>query len=152
MRLCLLSLTLLLGCTQEEEQTFDRFNAEGETLEVHVGDQTVGELTSIALNSSTGAVEIGSASIDPDAGPSGTVHLLEVEILEDFVHQVDRVSVEIDASDRGIQSYDLNADSADEALYRLEIESVAGEGESRTDIIEVQVWDISGDTDGDSPS
>ena len=152
MRLLFFPMALVLACTQDEGISYDRFNAEGEILEVHVGGEDVGELASITLNSSTGAVEVGAASIDPDAGPSGTVHLLEVEILEEFVHQVDRVSVEIDALDRGVQSYDLNADSADEALYRLEIESVAGEDEIRTDTLEVQVWDITGDTDGDSPS
>jgi hypothetical protein len=153
MRVFLLSTVLLLGaCSQEEENIYDRFNGSNDVIEVQVGAEEIGSLAVIDLNSSTGAVVIGSASIDPDAGPSGTVHLLEVAILEEYIHQVDKVSVEIDAADRGIQSYDLQADSADESLYRLEIESVADEGETRTDILEVQVWDISGDTDGDSPS
>jgi hypothetical protein len=151
MRLALLPAVLLLGaCAEDAETSYDRFNAEGETLSVSVGDEEPGELLSIDLHSSTGAVLIGVASVDPDAGPSGTIHLLEVQILEDFVHQVDKVSVEIEAPERGIQTYTLQGDSADEALYRLEIESVAGDGELRNDTLEIQVWDLSGDLD--SPS
>ena len=43
---------------------------------------------------------------------------------------------------------DLNADSAAESLYRIEIESFSEENELRTDEIEIQVWDLSGDSDG----
>lgn len=142
---------MLLGaCTEETSTAYERFNADGEVLSVSVGDEDFGTLVLIDLHSTTGAVVIGTASIDPDAGPSGTVHLLEVEISEDYVHQVDKVSVEIDAAGRGIQTYTLMGDSADEALYRLEIESVAAEGELRTDQVEVQVWDLSGDADSSS--
>jgi hypothetical protein len=146
-RLILFSCVALLGaCTEDTESAYDRFNAEGEVLSVSVGDEEVGVLALIDLYSSTGAVLVGTASVDPDGGPSGTIHLLEVEIADEFVHQVDKVSVEIDATDRGIQTYTLKGDSADEALYRLEIESVADDGELRNDQLEIQVWDLSGDS------
>jgi hypothetical protein len=87
MRLALLPAVLLLGaCAEDAEISYDRFNAEGETLSVSVGDEGPGELLSIDLHSSTGAVLIGVASVDLDVGPFGTIHQLEVQILEDFVH------------------------------------------------------------------
>jgi hypothetical protein len=146
-RLTFISLVALLGaCTEDSESIYERFNAEGEVLSVSVGDEEVGTLALIDLYSSTGAVIVGTASVDPDGGPSGTIHLLEVEIADDFVHSVDKVSVEIDATDRGIQTYTLKGDSADEALYRLKIESVAADGELRIDQLEIQVWDLSEDS------
>ena len=151
MRLFLVTCFMVaVACTDDSEPAYEQFNAQGEVLEVQVGEPEVGEMALIELHSSTGAIRIGDASIDPDAGPSGSVHDLEVRILEDYVHQVDRVSVEIDAGDRGSQSYDLQADSADEALYRLEIQSFAQDSEQRTDVLEIQVWDLAGDQDGES--
>ena len=149
-RLFWVGLLGITACAEDSELVYDRFNASGETLEVDVGAEELGEMSSIELQSSTGAVTIGQATIDPDAGPSGTLHMLEVEILEDYVHQVDKVSVEIDSGDRGVQAIDLIADSAAESLYRIEIESFSEEGELRTDDIEIQVWDLTGDSDGES--
>ena len=149
-RLFWVGLLGVAACADDSEVSYDRFNATGETLVVDVGAEELGETASIELQSSTGAVIIGEASIDPDAGPSGTVHLLEVEIQEDYVHQVDKVSVEIDSGERGSQVIDLMADSAAESLYRIEIESFSEEGEMRTDELEIQVWDLAGDTDGES--
>ena len=146
----LLSLLVLGACSEDAEVAYDRFNATGEGFDVVVGTSELGEMVSIELLSSTGAITIGQASIDPDSGPSGTLHLVEVEIAEDYVQQVDRVSVEIDAGERGVQTIDLLADSAAESLYRLDIESFSEEGEERTDVIEIQVWDIAGDADGES--
>ena len=145
--LVVLSGIALGACTEGDEVVYDRFNALGEGFDVGVGAETVGELAAIELKSSTGAVLVGAASVDPDAGPSGTLHLVEVQIAEAFVHQVDKVSLEIDAGDRGVQTYDLMGDSADESLYRIEIESVADDAETRTDVFEIQLWDVSGDTD-----
>ena len=147
-RLFWFGLLGITACAEDTELTYDRFNATGEILVVDVGAEELGEMASIDLQSSTGAVSIGRASIDPDAGPSGTLHLIEVEIAEAYVHQVDKVSVEIDSGERGLQVVDLNADSAAESLYRIEIESFSEENELRTDEIEIQVWDLSGDSDG----
>ena len=149
-RLFWVGLLGITACAEDSELVYDRFNASGETLEVEVGAEELGEVSSIDLQSSTGAVTIGQATIDPDAGPSGTLHMLEVEILEDYVHQVDKVSVEIDSGDRGVQVIDLLADSAAESLYRIEIESFSEENEMRTDDFEIQVWDLTGDSDGES--
>ena len=149
-RLLWVGLLGAAACAEDTEVAYDRFNATGEIIEVDVGAEELGEVASIELQSSTGAVTIGQASIDPDGGPSGTLHLLEVEIQEDYVHQVDKVSVEIDSGERGVQVIDLNADSAAESLYRIEIESFSEEGELRTDQFEIQVWDLAGDSDGES--
>ena len=118
-------------------------------MEVQVGEAEM-EMWLFRVAFFHGAIVIGEASINPDAGPSGSIHDLEVQILDEYVHRVDRVSVEIDAGERGVQTYDLNADSADEALYRLEIQSFAEDSEIRTDVLEIQVWDLIGDQDGES--
>ena len=146
--LVVLSGMLLGACTEGDEVLYDRFNASGEEFSVEVGSETLGDLATLELKSSTGAVVVGSASVDPDAGPAGTLHLIEVQVEDDFVHQVDKVSVEIDAGERGVQTYDLLGDSADESLYRIEIESVADDAETRIDVFEIQLWDVSGDVDG----
>ena len=109
-RLFWFGLLGIAACAEDTELTYDRFNAPDETLAVDVGTEELGEVASIDLQSSTGAITIGQATIDPDAGPSGTLHLIEVDILEDYVHQVDKVSVEIDSGERGVQVIDLNAD------------------------------------------
>ena len=84
-RLFWVGLLGITACAEDSELVYDRFNASGETLEVDVGAEELGEMSSIELQSSTGAVTIGQATIDPDAGPSGTLHMLEVEILEDLI-------------------------------------------------------------------
>jgi hypothetical protein len=138
------------ACTDDTGPAYEQFNAQEEVMEVRVGEAEIGDVALLELHSSTGAIVIGEASINPDAGPSGSIHDLEVQILDEYVHRVDRVSVEIDAGERGVQTYDLNADSADEALYRLEIQSFAEDSEIRTDVLEIQVWDLIGDQDGES--
>ncbi len=144
----LLSL-LLFGCTPDEEIVYEQFNADDDALSVEVGSASELEAISIDLHSSTGAVVVGQASVDPSGGPSGTVHTLTVEVYDDYEHIVDRASVRTDSGDRGVDEYDMEGDSADEGLYVLELTSVASDGESRTDKLTIRLWDVDGDDDGD---
>jgi hypothetical protein len=95
-------------------------------------------------------VVIGSATVSPGGGPIGTTHDLVVVIDDAYEDKVDRVSVRIDAGDRGEDEYDLDRDSADEGYYKLSMVSVGEEGEVREDRFTIKVWDEDGDADGDT--
>lgn len=144
-------LLLLLGaCDTEEEETYVQFNADDDTLSVDVGAAELGESSSIDLHSTTGEVVIGTATIDPSAGPIGTEHALVVVISDNYEHLVDRVSVRTDSGERGEDEYDLLGDSADEGYYKLIIVSVGAEGEQRTDTLTILAWDVEDDEDGEA--
>lgn len=148
-RLALLALALV-ACDEAEEETYVQFNADDEQLTVEVGASELGEAESIDLHSTTGEVLIGTATVDPSAGPIGTEHALVVEILDAYEHMVDRVSVRTDSGERGEDEYDLVPDSADEGFFKLVIVSVGAEGEQRSDTLTILVWDVEGDDDGES--
>ena len=138
--------SLCVSCTDDSGTTYEQFNASGEELAVAVGGD-VGEIQQISLFSTTGTVEIGTASVEPDSGPVGTMHTVEVVIFESWAHMVDGVDVSVDSGERGEQEFSLVADSADEGQYRLELTSAGFEDEARTDILTLFVLDIVGDAD-----
>ena len=138
--------SLSVSCTDDSGVTYEQFNASGEELTISVGGE-LGEIQQISLFSTTGTVEIGTASIDPDGGPVGTLHSVEVVILDSWAHMVDGVDISLFSSERGEQDFSLVADSADEGLYRLELTSAGFEDEARTDILTLLVLDIVGDAD-----
>lgn len=140
---------LLFGCDPDEEVTYEQFNAPDDALSVEVGAASELDESSIELHSSTGAVVVGTATVDPGGGPSGTVHTVTVEVYDDYQHIVDRASVRTDSGDRGVDEYDMTGDSADEGYYVLELTSVAGDGETRTDTLTIRLWDVEGDDDAD---
>ncbi|MDG1478308.1 MAG: hypothetical protein P8R54_01895 [Myxococcota bacterium] len=134
-------IAVLLACTEGEENAYTRFNSESDQLTIQVGTEELLEAVSVSLYSTTGTVEIGSASVDPGGGPIGTIHTLTVEVFDDWENEVSRVSVRTDSGDRGEDEYDLEADSADEGLYLRELSSVGDEGESREDTFSIYVWE-----------
>lgn len=139
---------LICACGDTDEDTWVLWNdTDQDVLEVQVGATELGDAASIELHSSTGALVVGTAGVDPAAGPSGTLHTFTVQVDPTYADQVDRVSVRIDSGERGVDEYDLRQDSADEGLYVLELQSYAGEGEQRTDTVTVRLWDLSDDTD-----
>jgi hypothetical protein len=141
------SLPLLCSsCTGDEGVVYEQFNADGEQLTVTVGEE-IGELQQIPLFSTTGTVEIGSASVDPDGGPVGSIHTVEVTIFEEWAHIVDGVDITVVSQERGEQEFSLISDSADEGLYILEVTSAGYEDEARTDTFTLFVLDIVGDAD-----
>ena len=147
-------LAVLLACTEGDEVTYAQFNADTDLLTIQVGTDEVLDPATISLYSTTGTVEIGTASADPGGGPIGTEHTLTVEIFDDWENDVSRVSVRTDSGDRGEDEYDLEADSADEGLYQIVLVSVGEEGESSEDTFTVRVWENDStdttDTTGDT--
>jgi hypothetical protein len=139
-------LAVLLACTESDEVTYAQFNAETDQISIQVGSGEVLDATSVSLFSTTGTVEIGTATADPGGGPIGTEHTLTVEVYDDWENDVSRVSVRTDSGDRGEDEYDLEADSADEGLFQIVLVSVGDEGESREDTFTIRVWE-NGSTD-----
>lgn len=141
-----------LSCGEDDEPTYVQFNADDDELTVEVGADEVGPAETIDLHSTTGEVVIGTASVDPDAGPIGTEHVIRVQIDPAYENIVDKVTVRTDSDARGEDEYDLVADSADEGFYKLTIVSVGAEDEHRTDTLTIKVWDVEDDDDGEPGS
>lgn len=137
------SLALLLACTESEETEYTLYNGEADEVQVEVGVPTryvadaegneVAETVSTVLTSSTGAVEIGTGTVDPSAGPVGSLHRVVVQVADEYAADVDRVTVRTDSGDRGDDVYELERDSAGEGWWVFELESVGEADEVRTD-------------------
>lgn len=136
----LAAVWLLLGCASEEETVWEQYNSGGESVDVQVGTADVLNPVQVPLTSSTGAVEIGVATVTPGGGPIGTLHDVLVEVYADYDSDVDRVSVRTSSGERGEDEYDLVQDSAGDGFWLLQIESVGEEGEQRTDTFELRLW------------
>lgn len=142
-----LLLVVLGACTEDDEVTYEQFNADDDEITIAVGGELLDAVT-VELHSTTGEVVIGSASVDPGGGPIGTEHTILVQIDDAYEDEVDRVSVRAKAEGRGDDEYDLQGDSADEGLYKRTLVSQGEEGETREDTFVIRVWDIVDDTDG----
>lgn len=145
-------LAVLLACASDEEVIYTQFNADTDLLTIQVGTTDVLDPSSISLYSTTGTVEIGTATADPGGGPIGTEHTLTVEVYDDWENDISRVSVRTDSGDRGEDEYDLEADSADEGLFQIVLVSVGDEGESREDTFTIRVWEDDSTDSEDSSS
>ena len=138
-------LLALFACTEEEAPTYTQYNDDADSVIVDVGVETrmvtdddgstVVETVSTPLTSSTGALEVGTATVSPSAGPIGTTHTLLVEVGADYSPDVDKVTVVTDSGDRGLDEYELEKDSAGDGVWFLEIESIGAEGEVREDTL-----------------
>lgn len=139
----LAALVLLAGCSEETETEYVQYNGDGDAVQVEVGVPTryvtddegseVAEVVATVLRSSTGAVEIGTGTVDPSAGPIGSVHRVVVQVYDDYATDVDRVAVRTESGERGEDVYELERDSAGEGWWVYELESVGEDGEERTD-------------------
>ena len=132
-------LFALLACEQSEEVDYSQFNLTEDQIIVSIGGETTADADTI-LHSSTGIVEVGSATLSPGGGPIGTTHNLTVIVSDEYEDLVSRVSVKIDSGDRGEEEFELVSDSADEGLHMLDIVSVGDEGELRDDILYIRLW------------
>jgi hypothetical protein len=147
----MLGLALLFACTQDDEPTYVRYNGDADSVEIQVGVETVyvtddageevAETATVPLTSTTGAVQLGTGTVDPSAGPIGTIHTITVYVLDDYAGDVDRVTVRTDSGDRGEDEYDLERDSAGEGWWVFELESVGDEGEVRTDTFTFNLYE-----------
>jgi len=141
--LALVSLLGLAACDQAEEVTYVQYNASGELLTIQVGAETLLEPSSIELNSSTGSVVVGTATVDPAGGPVGTEHTVTVEVSDDYENDITRVTVRTDSGDRGEDEYELEGDSADEGFWKLTLVSAGEADEVREDTFTVRLWESS---------
>lgn len=140
------ALVLLSACEVVEEVTYTQYNGDDQSVSIEVGTDTryvldtdglseVPEVSSVVLTSSTGAVEIGTATVSPSAGPIGTIHTARVEIVDEYAGEIDRVTVRTASGDRGEDEYDLERDSAGEGYWLFELESQGEDDEQRTDTL-----------------
>ncbi|MCO4747750.1 MAG: hypothetical protein KC912_23340 [Proteobacteria bacterium] len=110
-------------------------------IDVEVTDSSeAGEAVTIDLHSTTGAVLIGSAVLDPGSGPVGTEHSLIVDVGDAWQEDVGRVAVSADSGDRGVELFELRQDSADHGVWVLTLTSSGVEGEARTDQLTVRLF------------
>jgi len=138
-----LALALLsTACTEPVETTYEQFNADDDVLSIEVGVDDLLDPLSIELWSNTSEVVVGAAEATPGGGPAGTLHEIIVTVSQDYKDIIDRVTVRTDSGERGEDEYDLTQDYADEGIYKLELQSVADEGEIRTDTFTVRLWDV----------
>jgi len=135
-----LLLLLAIGCKDEEEVTWVAYNSDADRLEIEVGAADLLDPVQIPLTSSTGAIEVGTATVTPGGGPVGTIHDVLVEIAEDYDSDVDRVSVRTESGARGEDEYDLDQDSAGEGVWLVQIQSVGEADEQRTDTLHILLW------------
>jgi hypothetical protein len=134
---------VVAACDTDTETKWDQYNADDNTVDVQVGttcDPSPCDPVETTLTSNTGAVEVGSGTVDPGGGPIGTLHTVEVVVSDDYAEDVGRVTVKTDSGDRGTDEYDLVKDSTGEGYWTTEIESVGEEGEVRTDTLTFRLY------------
>jgi hypothetical protein len=133
-------LLLATACATSNDEGFIAFNAEDESLDILVTvEPAVDEVATRVLNSTTGAVEVGTVTVDPAAGPVGTDHTIIVLVDDLYEEQVERVTIRT-SGDRGDQSHLAVQDSADHGLWKVVVTSLGAEGETRTDTFTTRLW------------
>ena len=130
----------MVACDEETSTSWAQYNADDESITIAVGNAELLPLVSTTLHSSTGEVDIGTASVDPGGGPVGTTHVVKVELSDEYADDIGRVSVRTDSGDLGEDEFDLAADSTGEGIYKIEIVSVGGNDETRDDTLTFFVW------------
>lgn len=135
----------LASCKDSTEPVWEQFNATTDTCAVEVGAAELLEAATTVLHSSSGEVEVGTATVDPGGGPVDTEHRITVQVDDAWEATVDRASVRTDSGSRGEDEYDMDADSADEGLYVLTLVSVGDPGETRTDVLTIRLWENTND-------
>lgn len=161
-------LFALMACDSTSETTYDRFNADDNAVTVSVGTDTVYETdetgaavlddsgepvpvsVSCLLTSTADEVELGTGSVTPSAGPVGTLHTVWVELNEDYASDVDKVQVTTSSGDRGEDTYSLDADSAGDGVWVMELVSYGEEGEVREDTLTFSLFEAVGTTTEDT--
>jgi hypothetical protein len=139
-----------LGICSDDDAFYKPFNGDDDVVELAVDPSGDLEWVSADLYSSTGTILIGTGTVTPGAAPVGTDHDVTVEVLEDFEETVERVTVEVEADDRGISEHVLRQDSADAGLWKVSITSRGEEGETRTDLLRFVLWEAAEKNDEDA--
>lgn len=136
----------LVACDESTSTSWVQFNADGDSVTVSVGAADVLPAVSTTLHSSTGEVEVGSASVDPGGGPIGTTHTVLVSVASDYAADVGRVSVRTSSDSRGEDEFDLEADSTGTGIFKLEMQTVGDAGETRDDTLTFRLWTAEADS------
>ena len=132
-------ITWFISCSDEGEFSYLQFNSVDDQLTIDVGVQDLLPDTTISLYSSTGSIEVGTATVSPGGGPFGTEHTIVVQVLDAYEDKVSSASIRT-ITDRGNETYTMNVDSADEGLYVLDLVSVGVESEMREDIFYISLY------------
>ena len=138
----------LLGCKKEEEIVYDLFNCDEDETLIQVGADEVlsgadcdgSDVIELRSSSCLEDNLVGTATIDPCAGPIGTEHLVKVEMFSTSAHKVDRATVRLSSPGRGDDEYRMTPDSDKEGLYTISLESVGTANEVRTDTVQIKLW------------
>lgn len=119
-----------------------RFNAGDDEITVEVTRSLdLGESVSEDLLSTTGSVVVGTILVDPGSGPVGTMHTVLVDVEDEYEEIVRRVTITVDAGQRGAEEFDMQRDSADHSLWEIELESTGVEGETRIDVFRPRLYE-----------
>ncbi len=145
----LLLVLSFVACDEATTTSWEQYNADGDSVTVAVGAVDLLAGVNASLHSSTGEVEVGTASVDPGGGPIGTAHTVLVTLGADYAPAVDRVSVRTNSPDLGEDEYDLDADSTGTGIFKLELVTNGAEGEEREDTLTFRLWTaVEGDSGG----
>jgi hypothetical protein len=142
-----------LGCEQDEGPVWVRFNSSDDVIPLDVTvDDVPAEAASYDLRSTTGATIVGTVELSPSSGPVGTQHRILVSLDPVYEERVQRVDFMADSGSRGSLRFSMGQDSADLFKWVLDLTSMGVEGETRTDtlsfeLFEVQEATLPGDTD-----
>ena len=128
-----------ISCSDEGEFSYLQFNSADDQFTIDVGVQELLPDKTISLYSSTGSIEVGTATISPGGGPFGTEHTIVVQVLDTYENKVSYASIRT-ITDRGNETYTMNVDSADEGLYVLDLVSVGVESEIREDVFYISLY------------
>jgi hypothetical protein len=138
-RLALFSL-LALACNGDDELVVQPFNNAADTISIEVAPGPPGEAVTVDLTSNTGQVVIGSATVDPGRAPVGTNHTLVVQVFDEWEDRIELATI-TSQGDRGIEEYPLRQDAADPGFFDLTLTSLGVEGETRTDVWRVTLFE-----------
>ncbi len=143
-------LIALVGCTSDSEVSWTQYNASDNALTIAVGEAEPTDPVSVVLTSNTGAVELGTGTSDPGGGPVGTLHTITVQVADEYASDIGRASVRLDAGDRGVDEFDMEADATGEGYWVVELTSVGSADEVRADTLTFRLWTENTSTTDDS--
>ncbi|MEZ4319751.1 MAG: hypothetical protein R3F61_19705 [Myxococcota bacterium] len=130
----------LFACDKKEELVVRPFNNEADTVQIEIAPGELGPPVTFDLTSNTGAVMVGTATVDPGRGPVGTNHLLLIEVFDDWEERIELATITSDG-ERGSEEYNLRQDAADPGFFDLTLTSLGAEGEARTDTWTITLWE-----------
>ena len=125
---------------------WNRFNHVDDEVVIEVtADAALGDDLIVDLSSTTGAVIVGELTVSPSSGPVGTAHVVTVWVFDDYAERVGRVTLDTFSDARGTEEILLVRDSAEIGMWRTTVTSYGAEGEVRSDIFALGLWEAAED-------